>query len=83
VDASGVPGRGWSLRTWSNRALVSGWLAKGRLTSEAVQLVSDAMGGADLVGLPHGQYRGSCALPGGASTLPPGDWGQLEIRLEL
>ncbi|MEO2094391.1 MAG: hypothetical protein ABGY71_10045 [bacterium] len=53
------------------------------MTSEAVQLVSDAMGGADLVGLPHGQYRGSCALPGGASTLPPGDWGQLEIRLEL
>jgi len=60
----------------------------GRLTSEAVQLVSDATGGANLVGLPHGQYRWSCSLPGGTTaggvcTIPPGEWGQLEIRLEL
>jgi hypothetical protein len=90
LDGAGnrVPGARLEFENLEYGERVSDWLAKGRLTSEAVQLVSDATGGANLVGLPHGQYRWSCSLPGGTTaggvcTIPPGEWGQLEIRLEL
>ncbi len=85
---TGVPlaGASVSLTSQEFETSVADWRAAGRLTAEAVQLTTNALGQAGVSGIPHGSYSWTVSLPGGSMssgpcTVPAGTWGEVTVYM--
>jgi hypothetical protein len=81
-----LPGVAVRLRSIEYGVGVEEWLAAGKLSAETTQLVTDAGGVAQVVGVPHGEYEWSAVSPsgevsGGVLSVLPGEWAAAELSL--